>query len=201
MFKSKEIRWFTRQENKSISKWFAGRGQTFESVSARTDHYLLAHGHGDVAPKLREGNIEIKHRTGVPQIKHLTPNAEGYFEEYVKWSFKLHEEDPESLQIIDFNKYSDEWLEVQKERMGVILAKEPDGTKKIREMKDLVDSGCQLEYTRIKVKEETWYSFNLEWFGTEFIEPGPALLHEIMGDSVFKLQDSMGYGSFLQSKK
>lgn len=200
MFKSKEIRWFSRQENKSISKWFAGRGQTFDSIDARTDHYLVSLNHEDIAAKLREGNIEIKHRVNQSFTGQLIPGAEGRFEEYTKWSFKLNREDTAAKQIIDQNKYPAEWLQVYKERMGIKLAKEPNGSIKIHDIKDMVNNACQIEYTLIKVKDEVWYSFNLEWYGNEFIKPDPELLQEMIGDESLELQDSMGYGEFLKRR-
>ena len=196
MYKSKEIRWFTQGENKAISKWFAEQGLSFNTIIARKDYYLVAHDYDDVVTKLREGRIEIKYRVGTPTINHLTPNSEGYFEEFVKWSFKLDEKDGLSEEIV--NKYATEWVEVYKERMGKKLAKGNNGTIEIHDITKMIGSGCQIEYARIKVKDKVRYSFNLEWFGNEFLNLDSSFISEIFGDSVLKLEDSMGYGSFLK---
>ena len=198
MYKSKEIRWFTQEENKTISQWFTKQGLGFNTVIARRDHYLIALDNDDIVTKLREGKIEIKHKVGTPTITHLTPNAEGYFEEFVKWSFKLDTKDGLSGKIIYANKYTTEWVGVYKERMGVKLTKGNNGTIKIHDIKDFINNGCQIEYTRIKVKDKVWYSFNLEWFGDEFLNLDASFISGIFGDSVLMLQDSMGYGSFLR---
>jgi len=59
MYKSKEIRWFAKKENKPISKWFAKYGLSFNTTTARRDYYLVTHDHDDIVTKLREGKIEI----------------------------------------------------------------------------------------------------------------------------------------------
>ena len=198
MYKSKEIRWFTQGENKTISRWFAKQGLSFNTVIARRDYYLVALDYDDIVTKLREGKIEIKHKVGTPIINYLTPNAKGYFEEFVKWSFKVDTKDALSGEIINGNKYATEWVEVYKERMGIKLTKGNNGTIKIHDIKDIIDNGCQIEYTRIKVKDKVQYSFNLEWFGDEFLNLDSPFISEIFGDSVMKLEDSMGYGTFLK---
>jgi len=198
MYKSKEIRWFIHSENKTISRWFAKQGLKFNTNIARKDYYLVALDYDDIIPKLREGKIEIKHRIGTSEILLLTSNAEGYFEKFVKWSFKLDSKDGVFEEITNINKYATEWVEVYKERMGVKLAKGNNGIIKIHDIKALIDNGCQIEYTRIKVKDKVRYSFNLEWFGDEFLNLESSFISEIVGDSVLKLEDSMGYGRFLK---
>ncbi len=197
MLKTKEIRWFTRHENREISHWFANRGLTFNKVEPRTDYYLLVHNHDYMAPKLREGKIEIKHRIGSPTIFTLAANARGYFEEYVKWSFELDSRDELSAAIIN-NKYPAEWIAIRKERLGIKLAENNSGNINIHDLTTIIDNGCQLEYTRIKVNRDIWYTFNLEWSGNKFLKPDVSIINKIIGDSKFRPKDSMGYGEFLQ---
>lgn len=197
MGKSKEIRWFTRHENETITKWFARQGLSFSSVPARKDYYLVALKNDDVFPKLREDRIEIKHRIGASQIYHLTTHAMGYFEEFVKWSFRLHQNDELAASIKRSDAFAGEWLEVRKARMGVKLTRDSNHTMKVHDIREIMDSGCQVEYTRITVKGQVWYSFNLEWFGNEFLELEPAFFDELLGSSVLRLEDSLGYGAFL----
>lgn len=198
MDKSKELRWFTKDENKTINKWFACHGLNFNSANARTDYYLTALINDDTIPKLREGKIEIKHKIGTSEAHSLTPNAEGYFEKFLKWSFELDNEDELSDVITNTNRYTAEWKKVYKERMGVQLARAKDGTLKVHDIGDSLQSGCQIEYTRIKVNSALWYSFNLEWFGNEFLELDSSFVSEILGNSILKLEDSMNYGRFLK---
>ncbi|MFA8437048.1 MAG: hypothetical protein ACEPOZ_21285 [Marinifilaceae bacterium] len=201
MYRSKEIRWFTQEENKRICNWFAKQKLDFNTITARTDYYLVALDNEHTIPKLREGRVEIKYRVGIPRIHQLSPNAEGYFEEFVKWSFQLDAGDALAEEIIDWNQYATEWVEVVKQRLGLKLSKGNKGTLEIHDIKECIASGCQIEYTRIRVKNQTWYSFNLEWFGAEFINLDPSFISEIVGASVLRLKDSMSYGGFMKRVK
>jgi hypothetical protein len=198
MYKSTEIRWFTQEENKTISRWFTKQGMSFNTTQARRDYYLTALDHDDIAPKIREGKIEIKHRIGTPKIHQFSSKTKGYLEEYIKWSFALDINDGLSEEIVKGNKHTSEWLEVYKERMGVKLAKGNKGTLEIYDIHEAINNGCQIEYTQIRVKGKTWYSFNLEWFGNEFLIIDSNFVAEILGDSLLKPEDSMGYGMFLK---
>jgi hypothetical protein len=86
MYKSKEIRWFKNAPDQSIIDWFNKQDQTFENTESRTDFYLPLDKE-DITIKLREGNIEIKHRLGEPLSGRLTTSAEGLYEIWTKWSF------------------------------------------------------------------------------------------------------------------
>jgi hypothetical protein len=199
MYLSTEIRWFTKIENQDIISWFARHGMNINSVQARTDYYLMAHDYSDFIPKLREGRIEIKHKVGSSSTSKLTHCAEGYLEQFVKWSFLLDSGDEISGKIINFNYYDSEWIEVYKERMGVKIAETNEGIVKIYDITEVIESGCQIEYTKIKVKNQVWYSFNFEWFGNEFLNLDSAFLAKLFGTSKWKLKDSMNYGKFLKN--
>ena len=190
MFASSEIRWFTRHEDKPISAWFAELGLSFSA--SRTDFYLPLPGRDDLNVKLREGRVEVKQRVEDPHPFQLAPRAKGSFEEWVKWSFKVDGEDELSRAIIQEKKFN--WIEVRKERMAVVLT--PSG---IAPPQQIVPAGCQIEYTRIQVRGETWYTFGLEWFGEERVEPGIALLSAILEDTFLKPENSMSYAGLLNS--
>ncbi|MCG9972010.1 hypothetical protein [Christiangramia crocea] len=195
MFNSKEIRWFSKTEDKAISNWFKKKSYSFEDTEARTDFYLPLTGKKEIGIKLREGKIEVKQLIAEPEKGNLSANAEGFFERYSKWSFSTSENDSLSKEIITEKKY--DWLDVKKERMGVKLKKETNGNTAIVKIDEFISYGCQIEYTRIKVKETTWYSFGLEWFGEKELEVDQALIHEILGDSRLNPDESMGYAEFL----
>lgn len=199
MFNSKEIRWFTKKENKEISKWFAERAITFENTDSRTDYYLSLSGKKDIGIKLREGNIEVKHLIANPVEGKLTKNASGYFERYTKWSFSTDKEDILSHRIIHEKKY--DWMEVSKERMGCKLKEDGNGKKLLVKIEDQIPFGCQIEYTRINLNNSTWYTFGLEWFGEKELEVDPELIKEILGNSHFETGESMGYAEFLNMKQ
>jgi len=195
MFKSKEIRWFSQTEEKQITQWFNDHGLDFATTDARTDFYLPLPEKKDMGVKLREGNIEAKCRTSIPKIGKLTDHAEGYFEEWVKWSFNVNKDDPLSESIIKEKKYS--WIEVYKERVGRKLTKDEKGKTKWLSIKDRIPFGCQVEYTRILIKGQQWFTFGLEWFGNEYLEFDLKIAIEILGVSSLKKEKSMGYAEFL----
>ncbi|MFD1096094.1 hypothetical protein [Salegentibacter chungangensis] len=197
MFKTREIRWFSRAKDRHIIAWFAGKGLDFETAESRTDHYLPLPQKEDTGIKLREGRLEIKQRTTGPEKAKIAPNAEGYFEEYVKWSFGIAKTDVLAKEIVRENKY--DWIKVEKKRLGLNLVKE-NGQLNFRKLDEETDSACQMEYTKIEVNAEQWFSFGLEWFGEEFIEPGAGLISEITGSTKLGLRSSMGYAEFLNSE-
>src|SRR5690606_9464808 len=116
MFKSKEIRWFSMHRHEGIVQWFGRESQTFETTNLRTDFYL-PFDKKDITVKLREGNIEIKHRVSDPSKGYLTRLIAGMFEDWAKWSFNVDRADKLSQEIIQLNKNI--WTKVTKTRLGV----------------------------------------------------------------------------------
>ena len=198
MYKSKEIRWFTENCNKSILDWFSPNGQHFDNTEARTDYYLPLDKE-DVTVKLREGNVEIKQRVGEKQIGKLSPTIEGVFENWIKWSINADKADKLSQAIVSSNAYN--WVETIKTRIGVKLVKDTNGELQILPIKSFVNSGCQIEYTLLQMQEKTFYTFAFEWFGEEVQQIPPKLLGEILSNTVLNLEDSMGYGEFINRYK
>ncbi|MCB7480460.1 hypothetical protein [Christiangramia sediminis] len=195
MYKSKEIRWFSRTEDQSISRWFEENGFTFENSDARTDYYLPLQNQNGIGIKLREGYIEIKQLISRSDREKLAPSVKGYFEHYIKWSFTSAEEDPLFDEIIKEEKYS--WLAVRKERIGFKLKENQNGSIIRVKMDEYPDFGCQVEYTRLKVKDELWYTLGLEWFGEKELKFDFSLLNKIFGDQQLEEENSMGYSAFL----
>lgn len=195
MYKSKEIRWFSHTENEAIGKWFEENGFSFENANTRTDYYLPLKDQDDIGIKLREGNIEIKQRTSRSPKEKLAKSVKGYFEHYIKWSFTSAEEDPLFQEIIEEEKYH--WLAVRKERIGFKLKENKNGSIIRVKMDEYLEYGCQVEYTRLKIKGELWYTLGLEWFGDKEFEFDFSVLKKMFGDQQLKGKNSMGYAEFL----
>jgi hypothetical protein len=174
------------------------RKLNFEATYARTDHYLPLPGKNDMGFKLREGKIEAKVRTGVPMISKLSDKVEGYLEDWVKWSFNVGNDDPLANDILEGGKYS--WISVYKERMGLKLAEDKNARTRFLDIMDQIDFGCQIEYTRIYVLGQQWFTFGLEWFGDKYLELDPDIILDILGDSSLKVDESMGYSEFFNTK-
>ena len=198
MYKSKEIRWFKDSSDGAIIDWFASKGQVFETTQPRTDFYLQL-GKDDVTVKLREGNVEIKHRIGDTENGKLTPTAEGVFENWIKWSFNADKTDKLSQTIVSSNAY--DWIETIKTRIGVKVTEDTNGDLQILPIKSFVDYGCQIEYTLLQIKEKSFYTFALEWFGEKDLHLPEELMQEILSPTQLNFEDSMGYGEFLKHKK
>lgn len=195
MYKSKEIRWFSNSEDEAISKWFEENGFSFENANARTDYYLPLKDQDDTGIKLREGNIEIKQLISRSEKEKLVKSVKGYFENYIKWSFTSAEDDPLFREIIEEEKYH--WLGVRKERIGFKLKENQNGSIIRVKMDEYLEYGCQVEYTRLKIKNELWYTLGLEWFGDKELKFDFSLLNKIFGNQRLKGKNSMGYAKFL----
>lgn len=196
LYRSREIRWFFKKNNRSITQWFSSQGMEFSKTKPRTDFYLPLPGKEDLSIKLREGNIEIKQRIKNLIPHPLTTRAIGSLEDWDKWSFDVEDEDGLSRSIIKDKGYN--WTEVYKERIGVKVTTKDDGTLDIIDIKDIVTFGCQIEYTRLLINDkEEWFTFGLEWFGSQYQEISNKLLEKIIGASVLEQKDSMGYNAFL----
>jgi hypothetical protein len=149
----------------------------------------------DITVKLREGNIEIKHRVGLPEEYTLTKNCTGLIENWVKWSFKTDEADKLSQEIVSENKYN--WIETIKTRIGVKVTEDKNGALQILPIKSIIEFGCQIEYTMVEIYGKTSFTFALEWFGEKEFHLPEDLIKEILGAAQFTVEDSMGYGEYL----
>lgn len=196
MYKSKEIRWFSKTEDPGISKWFETHAYIFENTTPRTDYYLLLKDQKNTGIKLREGNIEIKQLISRSDKEKLVKKVKGYFEHYIKWSFNSAEDDLLMQQVIEEEKFN--WIAVRKERIGYKLKENENGSIIKVKLDEFPDFGCQVEYTRLKIKEEIWYTLALEWFGDEELQFDLSILNQMLSENKLKAKKSMGYAEFLQ---
>lgn len=197
MYKSKELRWFSTRKNEKIMDWFGSHRLNLDSTEARTDFYLPLQKE-DIGIKLREGHIEIKHRTVPPEAVRLKSSVKGYLEEWIKWSFEKKADDPMFEAITKKKEY--DWHEVAKKRMAVKLIQKDGNLITVPAIEE-VPYGCQIEYTLTRQMGKEWFTFGIEWFGHEFVELGPSLLSKILGNTQLRLRQSMGYAAFLSRKR
>ncbi|SDL34227.1 hypothetical protein [Kriegella aquimaris] len=191
MFKTKEIRWFFKEANKPIKMWF--ESLELGSPDKREDIYLSLK-NDSLSVKLRGREIEVKQRIGVRSKGCLNSNAWGSFENWIKWSFEADTNDKLLSKVIQ-GKY-ERWISISKERMAVQITKS-NGNTRLFSSSQIVEEGCQLEYSKLSVQGETWYTFGLEWFGATCIELNSSLISKILCDSELNLNQSMGYPAFL----
>lgn len=199
MFRSKEIRWFFKEENAQISNWFKERGLFFHSTRPRTDYYYVLVNSIDVGLKLREGKIEYKHKLNEIEDELLHRNAQGNFENWVKWSFNVEKGDVVQEIILGRNSPGS-WIKVYKERVGVKVYNNKNKKSLFVNLGEHLDDGCQVEYTRIIVNGQEWHTFGLEYFGSKIVEPDTNLLDSLLGDTELGKQDAMSYPEFFHSE-
>jgi len=202
MYKSKEIRWFFKDPQFAIDKWFDNRKLNLTNTPARQDFYLAIN-RDDFSIKLREGNIEIKERIADRNNELVTPEEEnllgalGNFEYWIKWSFNLNDKDDLASGIT--KKGDPRWIKVDKLRIGVKIAVGTDRQLTFHDIKERVPYGCQIEYTKITIMGDVFYSFGLEWFGEPILDLPNALINEILGDTKLVMEESKGYAAFLNN--
>ena len=190
--KTREIRWFTAGVDENILKWFAARHQSFEHTPSRTDLYLLTD-KDDTTIKLREGKIEIKQRNGAGSSGHLTSSAEGYFENWTKWCFNL--DDSKVAQLT--SEIVENWIEVVKTRLGVKVALGNNNQPIIHPLSEEIESGWQVEYTKVEIGNKAYYTFCVEQFGEADFQLPEDFICRILGSTQLNVRDSIGYGEIL----
>jgi len=191
MYRTKEIRWFFQKEKEQFAHWFQKFNCT--STQTRTDFYLDINNE-DIGIKLREGNIEIKHRVGTRAYGGLNATIWGCFDEFIKWSFNVQKQDPVLSKIKDYEHCN--WIPVQKELKLVQLIEE-NGAIKPKSITERLPFGCQVEYATVEIYEEVWYTFALEWFGEESLKLDKTIIAEMMDSINLDISDSFGYAHFL----
>ncbi len=168
MYPSYEARWFFSDPPEGLIAWFASRNMVFYGPKAakRVDHYLLIDGGTNIGIKLREGNIEAKHLVnslGERQFPEL--DIKGTVEYWIKWSFTLDGADEQSQDIIKEGR--PHWIDVAKERMAYIYHFREDGEMKEAPLNEQVPEGCQVELTRLLIKNQNYHTFGLEAFSAK----------------------------------
>ena len=164
MYPSCEIRWFFSVPPTGLIAWFAEPARLDSLYTpGRTDHYLLVANGENIGVKLREGNVEAKHRvTTLGEWAFPLVGARGVAEHWIKWSFRLDEADSLSHKIIE--EGNDNWIAVVKERLGYVYHFSEDGTIREAPIGEWAPEGCQVELTQIQVKGRTCHTFGLEAF-------------------------------------
>ncbi|WP_276166381.1 hypothetical protein [Zobellia alginiliquefaciens] len=197
MYRTKEIRWFFDNDNQHIREWFKQQNLNFDCSEERRDLYLNTESKS-FNIKLRDNRIEIKQRESCPVGRTNLYTAFGYSEKWMKWSFSL--QDAQAEYGILSGLENNEWVDVTKNRLTVNVV-DVNGKLEIRQTTEGEESGCQIEYSKVTVKNKISYTFGFEWFGKEKVFLDNALLSAILGDSKLTLNQSMGYAEFLKRKE
>jgi len=161
---SRELRWFSREREPEIEKWFHLKGSTFGKQKERFDYYLDMYPLENVSYKIREGRSEIKQQLALKSSSFHKRNFHGKVENWVKWSLDLKNSPSEPNKI--FAGIKKEFIKTKKKRLLVIFEVKPNGDIINTKNDNYPAEGCQVEYTKLWLKQEVWYSFAFEAFGT-----------------------------------
>ena len=61
-----------------------------------------------------------------------------------------------------------------------------------------MESGCQIEYTKLEINDKVYYTFCMEQFGEAEFQLPEEFIGRSLGSTQLKVGDSMGYGEFLK---
>ena len=192
MFQSTEVRWFVPEPIPEIIKWFGDRRLSLDEASSRTDFYQQI-GTDALGIKLREGQVECKKRLNQWGVHEFMPSVRGVLEEWHKWSFRIEKSDTEAENIL--HHASPGWIPVKKERIGIKAVK-GNGWSYVP-MAEFPSNGIQIEYTRITVSGQVYYSFCLESFGENKPDITTYPVGDITQGCTLNLHDSYSYPRLL----
>ena len=154
IYRSLEVRWFSSVPVAEPQRWFKSHGLALKGNWDRSDRYLLNRS-SLFSVKLREGRLEVKIRTGTSALSGQEFKADFW----QKWSYALKDEGTFLGDQIDIREYAD----VSKERLLLYTSTEnPVFTETTN-----ASSACQIEYSRILLKDKEYYSFGMEAFGPD----------------------------------
>lgn len=192
-----EVRWFyDGAPSPDITNWIEALGATAES--ARTDLYLVS---DDPAMnvKLREGQVQTKHRLGDRQHIRFGDTITGVQERWVKWSFPteeqhhdLFDDDPTGL-----------WVPVHKERVQRSISPE-EQNELLDHMIEPDPATAEIELTQVRANGQEAWTICMEAGGAPDALPGTL---QQMGNHLFSQGDppalaanrSFGYAHWIHS--
>jgi hypothetical protein len=191
-----EVRWFADGAPPTeVTDWIQSLGAQAES--ARTDLYLVS---DDPAMnvKLREGNVQTKHRIGERTPITFADGVEGVQERWVKWSFPtveqhhdLFNDDPTGL-----------WVPVHKERLRLEVSPKEQPSL-LSHMIEPDPAEAKIELTEVRAQGQRAWTICMEAEGQPAALPGTL---QQMGTHLFgrgtppslSARDSFGYAQWIQ---
>ncbi|RAJ87985.1 hypothetical protein CLV59_101750 [Chitinophaga dinghuensis] len=196
VYRSQELRWFFTAPDSGIQHWFSSHGRNLKDVPARTDIYFYLPENNHRSIKLRDGNMELKRRCSSPKAVQISPVAAGLLE---SWEKLIGKQIPVKIlnDIDNSNNYFR--IRIQKQRVGVKVVRKENATYELYDLFAQTEDGCQLEYTKLEVEGQTWYTFAAEWFGNAIPGEYAEFLSNMLHTSHLPLNHSMAYPAFIRS--
>ncbi|MDX1439120.1 MAG: hypothetical protein R3284_04380 [Rubricoccaceae bacterium] len=155
MYPTTEVRWFGEGPvPNDLANWFGALGPTV-ALLERTDSYLIPTSKNEPGIKLREGNLEIKMRTGNSQQMRFASGIEGKVASFSKWIFPLAD---------DTQQPKGGWIDVAKARRVRTFAIDAG---EMTETFERLEVGCDVELGDVRIGEQLWWTVCLEAFGLD----------------------------------
>lgn len=161
MWTTAEVRWFYEGAiPDEVAAWFRQLKGEIMIQPPRTDRYVRP---TDAAMnvKLREGRVEVKRRDGSGRLERWTPQIAGQIGRWRKWGFAAQ---ADALDDLGGQRY---WIAVTKARRMRSYWVDADGRTEPVRWGDLPARGCDIELSRVTVRDTVWWSLCLEAFGDE----------------------------------
>lgn len=186
MLHTREIRWFFRVYPPGVSAWFSTLDPKAVRQEDRTDIYW-ATGCETVGVKIRQGRLEVKTRTFGPADYLPGGGVACRLEGWAKQVFELA-----PGQLMDTN--SPHLIHVRKQRQATILTWPGP---RFHLPVPAAPRGCQIEFTRVLIGSDTWYTLGLEWGSAPTSMPPEPFLAALPSPDLLTLENAMGYPEFL----
>jgi hypothetical protein len=165
-----ELRWFYPGTLPVVVQdWFSQSvlGQFKGAWNSRKDAYLLLPAYRYLNLKLRQNRLEVKLRFEQTEIQRFGHCWAGTVEQWVKWGSA--DSTPQGAAIVDCaaGASADQpvWVEVEKQRSQRRYHLSGANIPQALPLSKRVQSGCNLEITRLKVQEQDWWTLAMEAFG------------------------------------
>jgi len=160
---SAEVRWFVKGIiPDELFSWF-GEGALVLKELSRIDLYFALPDQDDLGIKVRDGRIEIKHRKAVIGAWCLENGVKGQVEKWDKWRLELANSNSYNTQVATFNET---WVPVIKSRSVRKYEWRSQDQLRTVSAESEINEGCGVELTEINFRDQRWWTFGLEAFGT-----------------------------------
>jgi hypothetical protein len=162
MYPTMEVRWFYQGDlPEAIRSWFHSGAIAPSAPQSREDWYLSLPQTDDLGIKLRQGKIEVKKCMGDRGMRSLAHQAEGWVEQWVKWSFDIDADQDFPNILLPVNA----WVVVQKTRQQMQYRVTAAGEVEAIDLDWAIEQGCTLELAELSIWHQPWWSLSFEAFG------------------------------------
>lgn len=188
---TKEIRWFFRDENESVQKWLDD--QKNKSILKSEDKHLFFKCE-DMGITIKNEQLEIKRRLGIKSTNCLATNAWGFTEHWNTWTFPVKDNLGILTEILEGEHPN--WISFHKTSYSIQLKKDGNTIKPAPMSMDL-DNGYIMEYTKILVEDDTWYTMSFTSFGEFQFSIEASFMKSLLGNTQLSMKESMSYPIFI----